>query len=337
MAAEAEQPAAVLSRKLVPWLAEPLARLERALATERLGHGWLLTGPAGIGKINLALVFGQRLLEGERAEPESLPADEGLPAYRRRHEPADRHPDLHWVFPADDKQSIGVDQIREISELLSLKGFSGTVKVVVIEPADAMTSAAANALLKTLEEPTPDTYLLLVSDRPGRLPATIRSRCQHLVVAPPEREPAARWLADAAAPGAERSPAAVPAPFRQPDASDKNTLKEINDLDYNIDLIARGELDPQSVADRWLRCDLDRLLAALSALIQRAIRARFLGRGSKSVTDPGYGVLHNARRGPTLGLLFDQLDACARLRDQLGRGVNVELAVRVLLSGFKSV
>lgn len=323
---------AALSRKLAPWLVEPLARLEGALATERLGHGWLLTGPAGTGKINLALVFAERLLKGAHGDPELLPAEEGLAGWRARRAPADHHPDLHLVFPAEDKQTIGIDQIREIAELLSLKGFAGAAKVVVVEPAEAMTSAAANALLKTLEEPTPDTYLLLVSSRPGRLPATIRSRCQHLGVAPPGPDAAARWLG--------RDPAAVPpetaaAPFGQPDASDTGTAKEISVLQEILDSISRGRLDPLEVADRWLKCDLDRLLAALAARLQHAIRARYGGRRSNSVTDPAEDIMHNGLDGLGIELLFKQLDAAERLRDQAGRGINVELALRVLLSGFK--
>lgn len=331
MAARPES-AAVLSRRLAPWLVEPLAQLEGALAGERLGHGWLLTGPAGTGKINLALVFAERLLNGARGEPETLPAEEGLAAWRARREPADHHPDLHLVFPAADRQTIGIDQIREMAELLSLKGFAGATKVVVIEPAEAMTSAAANALLKTLEEPTPDTYLLLVSARPGRLPATIRSRCQQLGVASPGRDAAARWLG--------REPGTVPpetaaAPFGQPDASDTGTSKEINELQDTLDRISNGRLDPLEVADRWLKCDLDRLLAALAARLQHAIRARYGRRGSNSVTDPAEDIMHNALDGLGIALLFEQLDAAERLRDQAGRGINVELALRVLLSGFK--
>lgn len=336
MAAPEEAAAAVLSRKLAPWLAAPLARLEQARAGRRLGHAWLLAGPTGVGKINLALVFARRLLMSGTAEAETLSAEQGLAAYRERHAPADHHPDLHWIFPADDKQSIGVDQIREVSQMLCLKGFSGPAKVVLIEPAEAMTGAAANALLKTLEEPTADTYLLLLSARPGRLPATIRSRCQHLNVAPPAREIVAHWLGTAPTAGAAR------APLAQLGASDLSTANEINELKSNIDLISRGELDPQLVADRWLKCDLDRVLGTLTAHVQHAIRARFLEPGSNSVTDPARDVLHNApghnaQGGPALKLLFDQLDATERLRDQVGRGTNVELAVRVLLSGFKPV
>lgn len=333
MAAQPDpQSAAVLSRKLAPWLVEPLARLERALAAERLGHAWLLTGPAGTGKINLALVFAARLLDEATGEPEPLPADEGLAAWRARREPADHHPDLHLVFPAADKQTIGVDQIRETAELLTLKGFAGARKVVVIEPAEAMTSAAANALLKTLEEPTPDTYLLLVSNRPGRLPATIRSRCQHLGVTPPERDAAARWLGrDAGA----VAPETAAAPFSQPDVSDKETFDEINNLYEIIENISEGRLDPLLVADRWLKCDLDRLLAALAARLQYAIRARYQRRRSTSVTEPGADIMHNVLGGLDVELLFGQLDAAERLRDQAGRGINVELALRVLLSGFK--
>src|SRR5690606_5589098 len=93
-----------------------------------------------------------------------------------------------------EKRTIGIGQIRELSEALSMKGFRGGAKIAVIEPAEAMTPAAANALLKTLEEPSARTFLLLVTHQPHRLLPTIRSRCQILAVAPPAEHEVAAWL-----------------------------------------------------------------------------------------------------------------------------------------------
>ncbi|HEU4617187.1 MAG TPA: DNA polymerase III subunit delta', partial [Gammaproteobacteria bacterium] len=154
-----------LSTRLCPWLAPSLERLETARRGGRLAHGWLIKGPAGVGKINLALVFANRLLAGVEpgAPPPALAASDAARAMQDRHVPADHDPDLHWLFPEEDKKTIGVEQVRDVIEAVALKGFRGADKAVIVEPAEAMTTAAANALLKTLEEPTDRTYLLLVS------------------------------------------------------------------------------------------------------------------------------------------------------------------------------
>src|SRR5690606_19739146 len=125
--------------------------------------------------------------------PPALGPADASAAMRERRVPADHHPDLHLVFPEPEKRTIGIEQIRELSEALSMKGFRGGAKAAVIEPAEAMTLAAANALLKTLEEPAAQTFLLLVSHQPHRLLPTIRSRCQVLAVAPPSEQEVAAW------------------------------------------------------------------------------------------------------------------------------------------------
>ncbi len=184
-----------LQRRLCPWLRAALSRLEAAHAAGRLGHAWLIGGPAGSGKLNLALVFARRLLErGPKQDPPDLSAEDAVAAYADRHAPVDHHPDLHWLFPQEDKTAIAVEQVRELGADLSLKAHAGGAKVVVFEPADGMTTAAANALLKSLEEPSADTYLLLLADQPNRLPATIRSRCQRLDVPRPTPSEVAAWL-----------------------------------------------------------------------------------------------------------------------------------------------
>src|SRR4029079_1337610 len=89
-----------LQRSLCPWLKGALNRLETAYAAQRLGHAWLIGGPAGSGKLNLGLVFARRLLErGAKQELPDLGAEEAVAAYADRHTPADHQPALHWLFP----------------------------------------------------------------------------------------------------------------------------------------------------------------------------------------------------------------------------------------------
>ena len=182
-----------LSRRLCPWLAPTLEQFETARRAGTLGHAWLISGPAGSGKLNLALVLARRLL-GAGDSPTELDAAAALAALAARHDPLDRHPDLHWLHPEEEKETISVDQVRDVIDTFTLTAHRGGAKVAIVEPAEALTTAAANALLKTLEEPSRGSYLLLLSHQPGRLPATVRSRCQHLALRAPSTEKVATWL-----------------------------------------------------------------------------------------------------------------------------------------------
>jgi DNA polymerase III subunit delta' len=188
---------------LLPWQS---AVASAALATRsRWPHALLITGRRGIGKRRLALYFAQALLcEDSRAD--------GGPCGRCPscgYVAAGAHPDLRLIEPIERDEdgnvkvldAILVDRIRELTEFAQLTTHRQRAKVAVIAPAEAMNTAAANALLKTLEEPPPATYLLLVSDQSGRLPATIVSRCRMLHAPEPDVAAANAWLA---AQGVER-------------------------------------------------------------------------------------------------------------------------------------
>jgi DNA polymerase-3 subunit delta' len=104
------------------------------------------------------------------------------------------HADVRWISPPEDKHTVGIEQIRTLVADLSLTSYEGGGKVAIIDPANAMTANAANSLLKTLEEPSGNTLLILIADRTGRLPATIFSRCQKLTIPLPSENEALQWL-----------------------------------------------------------------------------------------------------------------------------------------------
>jgi len=165
-----------------------------AWAGGRLHHGWLITGPAGVGKATLAF----RIARALRAAPEARRAPESLhvapeaPAFRRV--AAGAEPGLAVLTPADGRAHIGVDEVRALTGFFGLSAPGGGWRVVIIDSADALTVPAANALLKLLEEPPARAVLLLVANRPSALLATIRSRCRHLKLAPLGTEAMARAL-----------------------------------------------------------------------------------------------------------------------------------------------
>lgn len=163
----------------------------------RLHHGWLLTGPRGTGKATLAWAIAKWLLADPDHPNLDLPADD--PVVRRIR--ALSEPRLHLVRrPVDEKtgrmrSEITVDEIRRLHSFFHMSAADGGRRVAIIDAADEMNPAAANALLKLLEEPPQDATLLLVAHQPGRLLPTIRSRCRELRLHPLEPKDMARILA----------------------------------------------------------------------------------------------------------------------------------------------
>ena len=153
-------------------------------------HALLLTGLSGVGKGVFATYLARQILCENRTTA-SAPCGQCSGCVQFK---AGTHPDFYQVRPEEDATVIKVDQIRQLSEHLSLSSHRGGYQVVVVDPAETMNLNAANSLLKTLEEPSDNTLLMLVSARPAQLPATVRSRCQQLRIAVPDSQIALHWL-----------------------------------------------------------------------------------------------------------------------------------------------
>ena len=149
---------------VLPWLRQPLQSVLDLQRDSRLPHGLLIRAGEGWGEVALADSIALSLLERPEADTARTLA----------------HPDLKWVEP--EGSIIKVEDILQVAAFAVGTRQMAPAKVIVIESAELMNASAANALLKTLEEPPQDTYLLLATSRPGRLLPTIISRCQSVVV-----------------------------------------------------------------------------------------------------------------------------------------------------------
>jgi DNA polymerase-3 subunit delta' len=182
---------------LFPWQVE-LAR-DTLARRDAWPHGLLLTGSRGIGKRALAMHFAHALLcERPRGDGSACGTCASCGYVN-----AGQHPDLRVLdlVEVDEEgetkalAEIKIDTVRDLTAWSLLTSHRGIAKVGIVDPAEALNIAAANALLKTLEEPPPSTFFILISHQPGQVAPTLRSRCLRLSAPRPSREQATAWLA----------------------------------------------------------------------------------------------------------------------------------------------
>jgi DNA polymerase-3 subunit delta' len=156
------------------WVAGEMATLAQTFRAGRLPHALLIHESAGGGGEWLA-IWAAQLVLCQRPERQPCGACVGC-----RRVASLQHPDLMLLRATEDSRQIRIEQVRELTAELALTSHAGGYKVALVTPAEALNRFAANALLKTLEEPPARTLLILVTTQPSRLPPTVLSRCQRL-------------------------------------------------------------------------------------------------------------------------------------------------------------
>ncbi|HEV2229091.1 MAG TPA: hypothetical protein VGR86_09040 [Steroidobacteraceae bacterium] len=309
-----------------PWIAPAAGSLAAARLAGRLPHALLVHEAPGAGGEWLAH-WAARLALCERSA-EAPCAECG--ACRRAL--AWQHPDLIRLTPLEDSRQIRIEQVRELAAQLALTSHAGGYKVGVLTPADSMNRFAANALLKTLEEPPPRTLLVLVASQPSRLPATVLSRCQRLVVRAPARAAAVAWLTEVRGPGKWEAALETvgEAPMLLLEA-DPEPLAQIGaEMRHTLEAVAGGQADPVATAERWARSELPLRLRCFENWLTERIRR---GQGVADLISevgagpylPGAGAFLNIRG------LFGLLDEVRELRTALDVPLNRALALEALL------
>jgi DNA polymerase-3 subunit delta' len=329
-----------------PWHAGAWQALRERHAQGRLPHALLLSGPQGVGRHAFARRLAAALL---CAHPETEQGDAcgACPACRQF--TIGSHPDYRHVRLLlkgesvaggrkrdSDATQILVDQVRDLSTTLSMSAQHGGWKVAVIDPADQMMAAAANALLKTLEEPTARTLLVLVASRPGRMLATIRSRCQAVVLPAPPRQQGLDWLTGRGVRDAEAVLAmADGAPLLAERLAGEGAVEVRRNAFDSFVAVASGREDPVAVAAAWSGADTARLLGWLGGwlvdLIRLKQRAPATGIDNHDLADRMQALVEHIE----LDHLFARLDDLQRARRLVTTQVNTQLLCEELMLGWR--
>ncbi len=177
--------------KALPWHQVIWDNFNSRLKQQRLPHALMLNGIEGVGVAHLANAMAQRLLCDHSEMEYACGSCKACQLVE-----AGTHPDMIQLSPLEPGKAIVINQVRDLTAVITKTAQQGGWKVVIIDPAEAMNTSAANALLKSLEEPQPNTLLILVSYRLTVVPPTIRSRCQIETLTKPNTEIAKQWLSD---------------------------------------------------------------------------------------------------------------------------------------------
>lgn len=314
-----------MSSALPPWAAQALERLFAARAAGRLPHALLVCGPAGLGKRALAGELVAALLcERPAADGTACGSCRGCTLRQ-----AGTHPDFSRVGLEEIEKTgklrseIVIEQVRALSARLALTPQFGGAQVVLLDPAERMNTSAANALLKTLEEPHPGCLLLLMADQPFALPATIRSRCQRVELRMPGRADALAWLGTQGADG-EMARVALEAARGNPGAAlellREGGMQRLREVRADLEALALGRSSAAEAARRWCDEHLEqRLRFAADTVRDAALRDLVAG-------------LTPSRDFPKLAAWFDRAN---RLRELVRTTVRTDLMLVGLLREWR--
>lgn len=312
---------------LLPWHMENWTRLLETRRQGRLPHAMLLTGSDGLGKARFARQLAESLLCEQ-------PADDGLACGQCRQcllLEAGSHPDLRLVAPEAGKTQIGIDAVRELVVGNTLSVGEESHRVFIIDPADSMGRAAANALLKTLEEPIKGSLLILLSARADRLPITIRSRCQQLKIAAPAQDEAIAWIVRntqvSSVQALQLLQLAKGAPLNVPALIENNALERHNQLLQSFVALAAGKASAVQISEAWLKEQaLSQLLVYMASWIEAMVRKKMAPQ-SELAFPPLQSLSERLDSKPAYQLL-DKLHATERMSMN---NLNPQLALESIL------
>lgn len=327
---------------MMPWQREPLKKL--LADRSRLPHAILVHGPAGTGKGEFARALAASLLC--EAPREGLACGECASCHWFSQ---GNHPDFREIVPeaaAEDESEaeaeggkaekakslvIKIDQVRAVGDFIALSTHRAGYRVLVLRPAEAMQPAAANALLKTLEEPPPATLIVLVSDRPARLLPTIRSRCRALALPMPPKAEALAWLKEQGVTEAQTALAlagGAPLLARELAEPGEETLRR----KLVAELSRPSGADPLQFAPSVDRGAVERTIHWMQTWVHDLVRVKLSGEARHH--GDSIAALRSRSRGADLEALFDLDRELAEARRLAQHPLNPRLLAEHLLMAY---
>ena len=322
------------------WHEQQWQSIETRLQQGRLPHALLLTGPQGIGKVDFAqaLAAGLMCSQAEGAQICGSCQNCNLIA-------AETHPDKKQLtFEADPKsgkvaKELKIDQIRKLAESLALTAQFGGYKVAIIYPAERMNQNAANGILKTLEEPTDKTLLILVTDFPARLLPTIRSRCQEIRFTAPSKEQSKQWLASAL-PGVAPEPLlamANGAPLQALKAGEEGWLELRNNFYAQLIAVSQHQMSPVALAAQLAKQPMDLLVVWGISWVNDLIKLRQVADPSQVANEDYIQTLSELAPKANLQGLYAWYDDQVVLQTLVQRSLNPQQLLEKSLLDWQAV
>lgn len=310
-----------LNAAIYPWFEDQWQRVLRLHNGNHLPHALLLSGMPGIGKACLA---------------------EAIAGYVMCHQPladsacgtcrscvllnSSGHPDLYFLRPEELGKPIKVDQVRQLTEFMHNTAQQGGYRVVVLEPAEGMNISAANALLKTLEEPGRDTLLILITHQLGQVMPTVRSRCQRLDCHTPLESVAVQWLVKELSVEPHEAEQLLKVVHGAPLAGLEFKKRGHQTLraDFLTALrdILRQRKTPLEVAGQFLKADFDLLLGWLQGLLADITRILLMGNDDLIRNKDMQKLLKGVAKNSTKDKIFTLADLVQSERFSLQRRLN---------------
>ena len=288
----------------LPWQAEPWSKLVKQMHAEQLPHAILLTGVEHTGKARFAMALA-RLLLCQQSEAD----------YNCGHchacelSMSGSHGDFRSLQPEGTSRVIKVDQIRELVDFGTKTASFGQRKVIILSPAESMNRAAANALLKLLEEPSEGTFIILVCHRSQALPATIRSRCQTVTFPMPKAELSLLWLDNLTGARGESEEALLLAGGQVMLAAsmyENAALDSAKKIHAGLDALAHGNYTLREVGTLMADWPAEEVLQQLVNFLQGLVR----------------NMEYNTLAGPRGQNIFGLLDYVIQLQHAVTSGAN---------------
>jgi DNA polymerase-3 subunit delta' len=321
--------------ELFPWQQSAWIQLKAYFSQSRIPQALMVTGQNGLGKQQLVYQFANALLCQNR----TLAYQACGQCRSCQLLAAQTHPDLYNIQPEESGKNITISQIRKLISFLTLTSQYDTHRLVIIHNAEKMNNAAANSFLKCLEEPTERTIVILISDDPSSLPATIISRCQNLKINCPKTEHAKIWLQQQQISGDLDALLCLSqgAPLlAQQHADDQILTLRRSCFTAWLEILER-RISPVSIAEQWLQFSDSMLLFWLTTWVIDIIKCHFHHNPVDFYNPDFKDDLQELAQRLELKRLFKYYDLLLRQKQNLSTQLNKQLIFEEILINWSQI